>query len=1131
MKKRKLLIFIIVFILMIISFSGLSLASSDIVVALDPGHGGNDSGAVGGGLRESDLTWKIASRVKEILDATPGITAVLTKSQYESLDSREERSRRAVANNADLLVSFHINSNDSSTSLSGAEVYITGYKAEKRFNEYSNMLGNDILLNLRNVGVKSFSKYPKVRIGADWDRYPDGSIADYYGIISWPVHMGIPGVLIEHAFINNPYDRANYLNDTMLNKMAEADANAIIKNKELFRREFYGNINTELIDLHYMVANVNQDYIQGYIYIAEWVGNDCRTPTQVPKLTLKSTDGTFSTDLYVSYQDGIKYYFDKNISGLDLNKEYYIEAKLTDTKNLSSEESKTQMVYISDRILKENYKGRTFKVVNNKIVFSEGEYEGKINAKLNNIELTENSSGSTYLSGKVEISEVLENETRTPRAMPEITLRSTDGKVNSKVTVKYEGGINYSFDVNVDNLDRTKSYYFEASLTSEDNIAEEKDKKQLLEIENKEIGKLNGFTVISENNNISITYYGTINTELPQMNIIQNTAGDNYISGKIYIAEWVDGECRTPTTLPEMKLKSTDGTVEKTMYVNHESGIEYYYDINIQRLDVSKEYYIEVTLTDKTNSATEEEKTQVAKFSTNVVNGNLTDGRKVQIVNNNYLKIVDGSLYYGTINTELHDINVIQNAAGDNYISGYIYIAEWVDGNCNTPKEMPEIRLKSTDGEVDLVTYIGYESGIEYYFDKCIEGLDTSKEYYLEVKLQGSNNTADEVSKKQVAKITEQGEIGTCTNGNKVEVEGNIITIKPDLYYGTINTELHDMNIIQNTAGDNYISGYIYIAEWVDGNCNTPKEMPEIRLKSTDGEVDLVTYIGYESGIEYYFDKCIEGLDTNKEYYLEVKLQGSNNTADETSKKQVAKITEQGQIGTCTNGNKVEVKGNIITISDSSLYYGTINTELHDINVIQNTAGDNYISGYIYIAEWVDGNCNTPKEMPEIRLKSTDGEVDLVTYIGYESGIEYYFDKCIEGLDTSKEYYLEVKLQGSNNTADEASKKQVAKITEQGEIGTCTNGNKVKVEGNYITFEKVIRELNLEIETKKQEKENVEENIEKETNELVTNEMKMEKEVETEVEENKEEKEDEGNFQKEQNLITDNSIYNTNTLN
>ena len=35
------------------------------------------------------------------------------------------------------------------------------------------------------------------------------------------MHMDIPAVLIEHAFINNPYDRVNYLNDTMLNRMAE----------------------------------------------------------------------------------------------------------------------------------------------------------------------------------------------------------------------------------------------------------------------------------------------------------------------------------------------------------------------------------------------------------------------------------------------------------------------------------------------------------------------------------------------------------------------------------------------------------------------------------------------------------------------------------------------------------------------------------------------------------------------------------------------------------------------------------------------------------------------------------------------------------------------------------------------
>ena len=68
MKLKKFFISIIFSISIIIACSSLSLASSDIIVALDPGHGGNDPGPMGGKLRESDLTWKIASRVKEILD-------------------------------------------------------------------------------------------------------------------------------------------------------------------------------------------------------------------------------------------------------------------------------------------------------------------------------------------------------------------------------------------------------------------------------------------------------------------------------------------------------------------------------------------------------------------------------------------------------------------------------------------------------------------------------------------------------------------------------------------------------------------------------------------------------------------------------------------------------------------------------------------------------------------------------------------------------------------------------------------------------------------------------------------------------------------------------------------------------
>ena len=157
-------------------------------------------------------------------------------------------------------------------------------------------------------------------------------------------------------------------------------------------------------------------------------------------------------------------------------------------------------------------------------------------------------------------------------------------------------------------------------------------------------------------------------------------------------------------------------------------------------------------------------------------------------------------------------------------------------------------------------------------------------------------------------------EIGRKINGDKVVTEGNNIKIKADTYEGNINTELYKMQIIQNGAGQDYINGYIYVAEWVKGECRTPREIPELSLKSTDGKFETKMYVGYEGGIKYYFDKYIGNLDTNKEYYINVKLTGKNNIAPEINKTQTAKITPQGEIGRCKNGNIVQVKGNNIKI-------------------------------------------------------------------------------------------------------------------------------------------------------------------------------------------------------------------------
>src|SRR5690606_19536524 len=78
-------------------------------VALDPGHGGHDPGAVGPrGLREKDVTLDIAHRAGPLIAQELGISTLLTRDTdvYVPLD---ERAAKANAFGADLFVSIHCN--------------------------------------------------------------------------------------------------------------------------------------------------------------------------------------------------------------------------------------------------------------------------------------------------------------------------------------------------------------------------------------------------------------------------------------------------------------------------------------------------------------------------------------------------------------------------------------------------------------------------------------------------------------------------------------------------------------------------------------------------------------------------------------------------------------------------------------------------------------------------------------------------------------------------------------------------------------------------------------------------------------------------------------------------------------
>ncbi len=78
-----------------------------IIVALDPGHGGEDPGAIGpGGTREKDVVLQIALRLRERINAIPNMRAYLTRDAdfFVPLHIRVQKARRVQA---DLFISIH----------------------------------------------------------------------------------------------------------------------------------------------------------------------------------------------------------------------------------------------------------------------------------------------------------------------------------------------------------------------------------------------------------------------------------------------------------------------------------------------------------------------------------------------------------------------------------------------------------------------------------------------------------------------------------------------------------------------------------------------------------------------------------------------------------------------------------------------------------------------------------------------------------------------------------------------------------------------------------------------------------------------------------------------------------------
>jgi N-acetylmuramoyl-L-alanine amidase len=213
----------------------------DLVIAIDPGHGGEDPGAIGmHGTREKDVTLAIARALARRLDAEPGMRTVLTRSGDYFVALRD-RMGRARAHQADLFVSIHADSVSDRT-VDGSSVYILSQRgatneAARWLAERENaadLIGGvslenkgdllaSVLLDLSQTASLSASQTAAEHVLQQLNvvgevRKPLVQQAGFVVLKS----PDIPSMLIETAYISNPAEEQRLRGAAHQAKLAEA---------------------------------------------------------------------------------------------------------------------------------------------------------------------------------------------------------------------------------------------------------------------------------------------------------------------------------------------------------------------------------------------------------------------------------------------------------------------------------------------------------------------------------------------------------------------------------------------------------------------------------------------------------------------------------------------------------------------------------------------------------------------------------------------------------------------------------------------------------------------------------------------------------------------------------------------
>ncbi|MDR2189058.1 MAG: N-acetylmuramoyl-L-alanine amidase [Azonexus sp.] len=221
--------------------SGKPVVERLVTITLDPGHGGEDPGAVGkGGTREKNVTLAVAKRLKRRIDAEPNMRAVLTRDSdfFVPLHIRVQKARRVQS---DLFLSIHADAwikpdarGSSVFVLSERGASSTQARLLAQHENRADLIGGvnistrdpflaRTLLDLSQTATIADSLklggYLLGELGTINTLHKNHVEQAGFAVLKAP---DIPSALIETAFISNPEEERRLKDDAYQEKLAEA---------------------------------------------------------------------------------------------------------------------------------------------------------------------------------------------------------------------------------------------------------------------------------------------------------------------------------------------------------------------------------------------------------------------------------------------------------------------------------------------------------------------------------------------------------------------------------------------------------------------------------------------------------------------------------------------------------------------------------------------------------------------------------------------------------------------------------------------------------------------------------------------------------------------------------------------